>query len=100
MDDAVLVGVGQGVQDIAQNERRQFVGQRPALLQKTGQGRPGDEFGDDVAGCGVGGRGVVDFDDVGVAQLGDGLRLAGEAFEGLGLVREMGVQNLDGHVAA
>ena len=67
--------------------------------EKVLERAPVDELGDDVALGRVGSRVVEDLEDVLVAQLGDGVRLALQARARLFLPGEMRMQDLDRDLA-
>ena len=98
VDDSLLVGGGEGVGDLASDgecaaKREGAAGEERAerlTLEELGDGEV------DAAGL----ADVVEGEDVGVGEGGDGTRFALEASEDLVIVREVVGEDLDGDVAA
>ena len=93
VDDAVLVGVLQGIRDLADQARGALEGQH-ALVQQVLERAAADVFHHDV-GQAVRLAGGEDAHDVRVVEDGDRARFPLEAAQELGIVGEVARQDLD-----
>ena len=96
VDDALLVGVLQGQQDLGGEVQGLLPADGPFLLDILLQGDAVDVLHDDVLDL-VPETHVVHPHDVGVGQQGDGLGLVAETPEEIAVVGELLLQDLDGH---
>jgi hypothetical protein len=97
VDDAFLVGCGQPLGHLHGELDRLACGKR-AVLEPLAQRLPFEELHDGVRGGAVPPE-VVDGKDVRMRELGDRARLALEACERLGVVGQLGGEDLDRDVA-
>ena len=99
MDDALRVGVCEGIADPAGDAESTFRVQRAVLLDGLGQGPRGAVLHDDVvpddAVFGSLAPRVIDGNDVRVGEAGGRQGLAAESFEECLVFGEMGVQDFD-----
>jgi hypothetical protein len=97
VDDALVVGGSQAVCQV-DSEFDGFAGRHSGRGNAFAQGFAFEEFRDDVVNP-VGGADVVDGNDVGMIEGGDGAGFLFEAAQAIGIVGEGGGQNFQGDVA-
>ena len=97
VDDPLLVGCGQPLGHL-HGEVDGLAGGKSAIFESCAQRLAFEELHDGVGSFTLSPE-VVDGEDVRVGELGDRARLALEAGERLGIVGQIGGEDLDGHVA-
>ncbi len=94
--DALTVSVGQRRRGLGCELRTALGGQCSSTAENFGQGLPLDQLHHNEVGAVVLAP-VEDGHDVGVRQIGRGLRFATEAFHKRRVGAELGIENLEGH---